>query len=152
MTITIIGILAGIAVPSFNGMIEGQRLKGAAELLASDLRWARGEAIKRGVKVQFTFTSGSAWTYSVVAFKDADNDNIFDDETVIKLVSATDFPNVELEEVVPVMIEFEPFRATVTNLSAEMKIDLKTPSMSAGVLINEVGRVYICGLRGYEAC
>lgn len=152
VTLTIIGILAAIALPSFNEMIEGQRLKGAAELLASDLRWARGEAIKRGVKVRFTFTSGGVWTYSVIA--DTSGDESFSDE--IKRVSANDFPRVELvspEEGRPIKADFEPFRATAINLlNDNLSVGLRTSSLSARVRLNEVGAVDICGIRGYESC
>ena len=90
VTLAIIGILALIAVPSYNGMIEGQRLRGAAEALAADLRWARSEALKRGLPVRVACTSGSNWSCSVVA--DASGNGSFDDDDAFEgaLVGAVD--------------------------------------------------------------
>lgn len=150
VVIAIVGILAVIAVPSYNGMIEGQRLRGAAEALASDLRWARSEAVKRGRLVRVGFITGSAWSYAIVA--DANGNQNFDDDAPLKVVSATEFPSVKLVsasfgESLSYTI-FEPVRSTASAGNAAWS----TPSMSAGVRLTEVGGIGICGVRGYDPC
>ncbi len=63
IVISIIGILAAIAAPSFADMIERNKLKQAAEGLKSDLEWARSEAIKQSCNVSIVFTTGASWQY-----------------------------------------------------------------------------------------
>lgn len=51
IVITIGGILAAIAVPSFRDVLNNQRQSSAMGLLVSDVNQARGEAIKRNLRV-----------------------------------------------------------------------------------------------------
>ena len=48
ITITIVAILAVIALPSFSGTIERQRLRFAVETVVLDLRLARTTAVAQG--------------------------------------------------------------------------------------------------------
>ena len=48
ITITIVAILAAIALPSFSGTIERQRLRFAVETVVLDLRLARTTAVAQG--------------------------------------------------------------------------------------------------------
>jgi len=64
ITVAIIGILASIAVPSFQDMIERNRLKEAVEGLKSDLMWMRTETIKRSCNLRVTFTPAT-WNYTI---------------------------------------------------------------------------------------
>lgn len=149
VTLAIIGVLALIAVPSYRGMIEGQRLRGAAEALASDLRWARSEAIRRGVPVRVAFSTGGSWTCSVVA--DANGNGSFDDDAALKLIPGDDFPAVSLDSASfagSAQTTFEPVRAT----AAEGSVLLSVASSSARVSLSAAGGVGICGLRGYDPC
>ncbi len=144
VTLAIIGILALIGVPAYDGMIEAQRLRAAAEALAADLRWARSEAIKRGVPVRFACTGGGHWSCSVVA--DADGNGSFDDAP-LKLVAAADFPSVSLAASFGGNAQtlFEPVRAT----ASAGELVLSAASLSARVSLSAAGAVGICGPRGY---
>jgi type IV fimbrial biogenesis protein FimT len=51
VVITIAAVLAGIAAPAFNSLINSTRLTSIASRLATDLSLARGEAIKRNMRV-----------------------------------------------------------------------------------------------------
>jgi type IV fimbrial biogenesis protein FimT len=61
ITVSIVGILAAIALPSFSYGMQTQRVKSAASELHLSLLLARSEAIKRNVDVVMT-RSGGAWT------------------------------------------------------------------------------------------
>lgn len=61
ITITIVGILASLAAPSFRSLIIGQRIKTASFDLISNLTLARSEAIKQNGNVTMSPVSG-AWT------------------------------------------------------------------------------------------
>jgi type IV fimbrial biogenesis protein FimT len=50
-TLVILGILVTIAIPSFNDLIVGTRIKGAASDIYGALTFARSEAIKRNANV-----------------------------------------------------------------------------------------------------
>lgn len=68
ITLAISGILTAMAVPSFTGMLERRKLVSAAEAIESDLRWARGEAIKQNTAVTVAFTPGAppaTWGYTI---------------------------------------------------------------------------------------
>lgn len=67
ITVAILGILAAMAVPSFTSTLERRKIIAASEAIQSDLRWARGEAIKRNTDVTVTFTPGAAgaWSYAI---------------------------------------------------------------------------------------
>ena len=51
MAVTIVGILISIAVPSFREIMAQNAINSATNTLASDLNFARSEALKRGVTV-----------------------------------------------------------------------------------------------------
>lgn len=51
VVVSIVAILAALAAPSFTPLIEGWRVRQAAEHLTSTLHYARSEAIKRGGRV-----------------------------------------------------------------------------------------------------
>jgi type IV fimbrial biogenesis protein FimT len=48
VTVAILAVLAGIAAPSFNPIIERWRVRQVSEELQSTLYFARSEAVKRG--------------------------------------------------------------------------------------------------------
>lgn len=62
VTVAIIGVIGGFAVPSFNNFILAERVKNAALDLTASLSLARSEAIKQNGTVTLTPTSGTtAW-------------------------------------------------------------------------------------------
>lgn len=64
--VALLAIILAIAVPSFRQFLGGQRVKGLAYDLTTDLLLARSEALKRNASVAIT-RSGSAWTDGWVA-------------------------------------------------------------------------------------
>lgn len=61
IVLTIVGILASMAVPSFQSMIHNQRVKSASFELFASLMVARSEAIKRNGDVTITPVSVGSW-------------------------------------------------------------------------------------------
>lgn len=61
VTITVLGVIASLAVPSFREFIAAQRVKNASFNIMSALTMARSEALKRNGNVAITPTGG-AWT------------------------------------------------------------------------------------------
>ncbi|WP_348946627.1 GspH/FimT family pseudopilin [Chitinibacter sp. FCG-7] len=63
ITVAIMAIILAVAVPSFNKMIEQERIITAAESISSDLVLARNESIRTNEASYFTLETG--WKYSV---------------------------------------------------------------------------------------
>ena len=59
------GIIASLAAPSFTDYIGRKRVEGFASELASDLQYARSEAVSRNTAVRVVFTSATAYTIQV---------------------------------------------------------------------------------------
>lgn len=64
MTLAVVSILAGAAVPSLDGVLKSRRLEGQAAELALDLRYVRSEAVARneGVRIRFQTVVGGTCT------------------------------------------------------------------------------------------
>lgn len=85
VTITIVAILAALAAPSFGRLVADNALSTQANSLMADLRFARSEALKRGISVTLcpsttaldagATCSGSDWKTGWIAFIDNDADN-----------------------------------------------------------------------------
>lgn len=72
IVVTIIGILASLAVPSFSELIKSQKIKSMATDLNASLTLARSEAIKRNRSVTLSPKTAGAWQYG---WQIADPDN-----------------------------------------------------------------------------
>ena len=65
--VVIMGILAAVAVPSFQAWTRNAQIRNAAESITNGLQKARAEAVARNTNVAFTLGTDSSWTVSVVA-------------------------------------------------------------------------------------
>ena len=81
VVITIIGVLASFAIPSFNSMIYDNRRTTVVNELLANLMLARAEAAKRGQPVSVcgltssggtSCTGGTTWDYGWMVFLDPD--------------------------------------------------------------------------------
>lgn len=72
IAVAIIGILAGLAAPSFSDLIKSQRVKSMASDLNASLTLARSEAIKRNRDVTLSPVTAGSWQYG---WQIADPDN-----------------------------------------------------------------------------
>ena len=66
VVVSVMGILAALAMPSYQAWIENTRIRNAAESIQTGLQKARVEALKRNVQVQLVLGANSAWTVSCV--------------------------------------------------------------------------------------
>lgn len=71
----IIGLLAAIAVPSFNGYMRANRIDATADMIASDMALARATAVGQGRVIRFI---GTAAGYEI---KDPLNDAVLRNRT-----------------------------------------------------------------------
>ena len=148
VVIAILGILASIAVPSYQDMIERNRLKQAAESLADDLKFARTEAIKKSNSVTLVFnntstcygiTTGGACVCTTTGSCD------------LKTVDVSQFSGITMTGN-PVTFTFQ--RGTTTN-SASITTTINSAHYQAGVIASPIGKVTICTtghVMGYPSC
>ena len=66
VSVVVLGILASIAVPSFQTWIRNTQIRNAAESITNGLQRARAEAVSRNTNTSFVLGTDSSWTISVV--------------------------------------------------------------------------------------
>ena len=101
VVVSILGILAAIAVPSFRSTIESNRRQTFANQLFEDLAFARSEAIKRGVRVVVCpstggtqCTGGIDWQVGWMVFVDRGNNAWWNSgDTILKVHEKLDLPS-----------------------------------------------------------
>ncbi len=151
IVVVILGILATIAVPSYNDSIDKQRLKSAAEATLADIRWARSESIKRNVQVRTTFSTGANWSFTVIP--DTNEDGSFS-ESSIRTANNDDYSTISLSNAAFAggvsYSTFDPVRGTSLNNGSLTLTSAR--GFTATITISTLGRTRICGFGGYEAC
>ncbi len=162
IVVAIIGILAAIAVPSYQDMLERNRLKQVVESLKSDMQFARTQAIKHSEDVIVSRTTGTAgaWCYGL-ARKSPPSKTSCDCTTAgsctIKTISGSDFSSaVNMDAAVGNNSTFDFRRGTI---GADSVI-FSTSRYAAKVAFGNVGRVSVCtptvsgktGISGYPVC
>ena len=168
--VTIIGILAAIAVPAYTKMLERNRLKGAAEGVFNDLQLARTEAIKRNADVELRFSTASPttnWCFGskvmdgtpcVCTVTDPTATNACQIDGVLKVVSSMDYPEVSLDASFggnPALTGFEPRQGTALPGEGPGNVLLTLNADSLRIDLSFLGRVRICtttGMPGYQPC
>jgi type IV fimbrial biogenesis protein FimT len=66
VTLSVVAILAALAVPSFKTVIFNRKISASAESVLNGLQLARAEAVRRNTPVQFTLNGDSTWTVGCV--------------------------------------------------------------------------------------
>jgi type IV fimbrial biogenesis protein FimT len=165
IVVVILGILLAIAAPSMYKILEGRKLKGAAENLYADLMFAKTETIKRNNEVILSFGGTSpAWCYGIKEETSCDctiaNDCSIDG--IEKVVTNEQYGDTTLIATFPggppEETGFEPLRGFSENSSGSFSngtVTLTNDGREAVIIISTLGRVRICsdtGFGGYESC
>ena len=177
VTVTIIGILAAIAVPAYTKMLERNRLKGAAEVLYNDLQLARTEAIKRNQDATVTFSGAgpsTTWAYGSrssptgvtcdpsVPLSDAnacqlyylDSAGDLQPENVLRVTRSTDYPGVSLQVTFQaaaspaVALPRAEFEPRQGLADVAGRACLELKNDKLQVRVSQLGRVLICTTTG----
>lgn len=129
VTLAVLAILIGIAIPSYNSLMPRYRLNGAARQVATDLMKARMQAVKLSTNVTVTF-NGTTDSYTI---SNTSSGGSYSETFNIK----THYSGVELSSTgTP---EFHP-RGTLTNANP-VTVTLTNSSGSKQVEVNIAGRV-----------
>jgi type IV fimbrial biogenesis protein FimT len=175
IVIAIMGIIAALAVPSYQDMIARNRLKQAAEGLKSDLQWMRAESIKQSCNLRASFTEGANWSYqiyippaaagSTCALQHATHGcpAAATAKCVIKTVSSTQYAGTTMDDPdffssPEKVAEFDFRRGEArrsNNSLSHGSVKMISSNYKVKVAVASVGRVRICneeGSTGYPNC
>lgn len=149
----ILGMLATIAMPSFQYLIRNYRLTTAANALFSAIHLARSEAIHRGARVDLVPAGdGSSWHNGWVVFVD-ENDNQRPDaaETVISRHEALPRDLTITARFTDSKVQYLAFNGSGrsrTNASSQASQSgswlLESGSHARKVIVNFLGRPRVC--------
>jgi len=92
VVVAVAGILAAIAVPSFQSLTQSQQVKNASFELFSSLSLARSEAIKRNGNVTVTPTDAADWGKGWTIASTTGTIETIKSQGALKGVSITDAP------------------------------------------------------------
>jgi len=152
VTLTIIGILAGVAAPGMFRVIESTRLRAAAESLSSDLRLARELTLQTGTRhgVKFSRLANGRWCWviakdlSVLCSTTSSGQN--------GAVISDDYPGIQLLQINFAGTPNAIFDAPRGTARAGRAI-LGNSHSKVSVLLSMLGRTRICSDDGlYPAC
>jgi type IV fimbrial biogenesis protein FimT len=166
VTLAVAAILLTLAIPSFTGMIDKNRLKSAAEALYADLQFARAEAIKRNKKIRVSFFSnGSTWCYGLkenikcdCQQTDVDEKDFCEIDGIRKSISSTEFTDIVIANSWTNnsnSFSFTPLRGTVNGGNVEFQ---SAEKKVVKVVIDRLGSVRLCSpsgegkVNGYPVC
>jgi type IV fimbrial biogenesis protein FimT len=178
ITLSVLLILASLSLPAMQEMLERNRLKGAAQALAEDLQWVRGEAIRRNRDLHLLFNAGSPWCYGISQtsacnchLSDPDAANACtlssNDARVLKHVHAADYAGVNAATTFEQGVTgFERRRGTTMRMGAGSGGSKRhgngsvTFSNARGeqlrVILSMTGRVRVCSpdqsVPGFRGC
>lgn len=161
ITVVIMGILVGLAAPSMFSILEGRKLKGAAENFQVDLMFIKTEAIKRNSKarIQFKFDTvdTSKWCYGmkIAAACDcfetvASEPDYCEIDDVKKVVNRADYGENVLIKDNDVdfnndFVSFTPLRGHATSGNVEFEL---ADGRSIKTTVSGFGRTTICSDSG----
>ena len=161
--VAVAGIVMTAALPSLSGVIETRRIEGVATQMASDLQFARSEAVLRNQSVRVTFqadAAGAAACYVVhtgsagqCQCNASGPAHCEGDAQAIKTVALDSDQRVSLQANVATMV-FDPLHGTATP-TAMLRIT-GTQGRAVHQVVNIMGRVRSCSpqaaVSGYRAC
>lgn len=159
VAVTILAIVASVAIPAFNGIRETLRLKGAAESVLMDLRWAQSESIKKSESLTVSFQEGdAAWCYgfTLEANCDCSQAGSCVMDGIERTADQSPFPGMGLvANVSNKRFTFNPRRGTVTAGNVQL---IGRNGRSLRVVVSGLGRIRMCSpagdshFSGYPSC
>jgi type IV fimbrial biogenesis protein FimT len=164
IVMAIAAITLATAAPGFQGFIEKQRLHGAAAQLASDLHFARAEAVMRNTPLRFTLHQaawGSCYVIHTGAAQDCRCETAASAATctgeaeALKTVQWTSDQGISLQSAVRSLL-FDPLHGTSTP-AGTLKV-VAASGRAVHHVVNVMGRVRTCSpqgaatVAGYRSC
>ena len=144
VVVAITAILATIAVPSYQEIVERNQLRDAIASVKGALVAGHSEALKQNTSMFFSISTGSsgAWCYglSEASCDCEETSTAAADYCAVERLDGSVHPRVNLT--IGGLIEYEPLRGVASGASS---IVLTTDNFSATVSVNQAGRVSVSG-------
>lgn len=146
VALMLLAILASLAFPSVVSMIDKYRLKGAVDHFASDLQFAKMEAVRRNQTVSVHITTGAGWCYGMRAGSDCDCTQASSTDPAycsVKRVLDSEFPGATLRsQSFAARPVFDPVQGLSTQAGS---VVFQSPhGRQAQVDLNRMGMVSLC--------
>ncbi len=105
--VALLGVLAGLAIPAFQGAVDGVRARTVADRIQAELNFARNEAVLRRRPVVVCRTPDlvdctyiGAWSMGTMTFEDRNGDSIRNPgEPIIRVMAPADYGGMHLVDV-----------------------------------------------------
>jgi type IV fimbrial biogenesis protein FimT len=165
ITVTILAILAAVALPAFNNVILANRLAAGANELVGSLQVARSEAIRRRSRVVVCASAsgsgcGGSWSDGWIVFEDGDrNGTVSGSETVIRSQSRMNDLQVLASTNIGTAVVFRPDgmarqgtgalllgRLSVCVVASGLPLNVRQIEMASG------SRISLSGVNGAGTC
>ena len=158
---SIVAVITGVAVPSFEGAIQRRHLEGAAAQLETDIHYTRMMAVARNAPLRISFESGATGSCYVIHTGSANQCSCNADGTATCQGEAQAERSVRFAAGGAVSLRsnsrsvvFDPLKGTSTP-TATMQLTARNGTAIHQVM-NIMGRVRSCSpapaLSGYRAC
>ena len=151
VVVSVLAILAAVAVPSFQGFTDQRRVEGAANEYASHLHWARSHALQTGSAVRIKVESGGGGACYVIhqaaagacSCLDANGDGACDgDHAPLLARHFTAADRVQISHHGTAERRFEPLRGLLTPTGT---VEFSSPKgHSVRAVTNLMGRTRLC--------
>lgn len=150
IVVSIIGVLAAIAIPAFSELIQNNRRTTVVNELMSTLMLARTEAAKRGQPVSLcgntssaaSCTGGTNWNYGWMVFLDPDgNGDIAAGSDMLRRY-VNDYPDIKITAGGAGPFIMRPFNQSSTNATITV-CDKRGASKARAVIVSGSGRARI---------
>ena len=166
MVVVVIGaILVSMAVPSFNSYLAKKKVEGSLAELASDIQFARSEAVTRNSAVRMTFGTNCYVVHTLSAAVTAATCDVTSG-TNIRVVRVEDAGRVSISPVGALThIDFDAVRGTAVfgglpSTDVEAFINVQTAPGVSGIVqlravVSVYGRTRVCtssSTAGYNPC
>jgi len=92
VTIAVLAIIVGWAIPSMYSLINQNRLTATSNQMLGLINQARSEALRRADRVWVSPVDGSSWSSGVAIWRDADGDGSRSDSEIIRMVEGSSGP------------------------------------------------------------
>lgn len=157
VAVAVLSILVLVAMPSFTDLVQTQRIKGAAEIVQSDLMLARSEAVRRNAPVYVKLSTGASGCLGIgttscsscrpeVAVADGRCDLKTTDLSPI----SGEFPSVQLSSASATDFQFTAIRGapSAVNPAITLASTGANPSREITVKLSFLGLTSVCSPSG----
>lgn len=150
--IVVLAVLLALAVPAFTGLFQKQRLKGAGERLASEIQFARSEAVATNTSISVKVMGGTDWCIGLSdAVPPADDCDCTSSgscqvDSEDRVVVASSFDGVT-RPADPMLVRFDGVRGLPDAAAGPALFDGEN-GKQIGVKVNPLGSVTVCSPAG----